>query len=65
MQAEEERGDHAEIAAAAAHRPEEVRVLLDAGGDEVAVRQHDVHFEQVVDGEAALACEVAEPAAER
>ena len=38
---------------------------LGAGGDEAAVGQHHVGFEQVVDRQAALAREVAEPAAER
>ncbi len=36
-----------------------------ARGEEGAVRQYDVYLEQVVDGEAALAGEVAEPTAER
>ena len=64
MQPEEERGDDAEVAAAAAQRPEEIGVLRLAGGDEAAVGQHHVGLEQVVDGQAELAGEVAEPAAE-
>ena len=55
MQPERERGDHAEVAAAAAHRPEQVGVLLGAGRDEAAVGQHHVGRQQVVDGQAVLA----------
>ena len=55
VQLEEEAGDDAEIAAAAAQRPEQVGVLLLAGGDEAAVGQHDVGLEQIVDGQAVLA----------
>ncbi len=65
MEPEEERGDDAEVAAAAAHRPEQVRVLVRAGRHEPPVGQHDVGLEQVVDGQAALAGQVAEAAAER
>ena len=64
MQPEEERGDDAEVAAAAANRPEEVGVLVCAGRHEAAVGQHHVGFEQVVDRQTALAGQVAEAAAE-
>ena len=40
-------------------------MLLGVRRDEAAVGQHHVHFEQVVDGQAVAAREVAEPAAER
>ena len=53
--AEQERRHDAEVAAAAADRPEEVGVLLRARRDEPAVREHHVHAEQVVDREAVLA----------
>ena len=42
VQAEHERGDDAEVAAAAADRPEEVGVLVGAGADALAVGEHDV-----------------------
>ena len=64
VQPEEERGDDAEVAAAAAQRPEEIGVLRLAGGDEAAVGEHDVGLEQIVDGQPELAREVAQPAAE-
>ena len=62
---EQEAGDHAEIAAAAAQRPEEIRILRRAGGDETAVRQHHVGLEQIVDGQPVLPGQVAGAAAER
>ena len=62
---EQEARDHAEIAAAAAQRPEQVRVLLRARGDETAVGEHHVGLEQIVDGQPVLARQVAGPAAER
>ncbi len=65
MHPEQERGDDAEVAAAAANRPEQIGVLLGIGGHEPAVGQHDVDLEDVVDGQAAAAGEMAEPAAER
>ncbi len=64
VQAEEEGGDDAEVAPAAAHRPEEVGMLVRAGDDEAAVRQNHVDGEEVVDGEAVGAGEVAEAPAE-
>ena len=60
-----ERGHHAEVAAAAPQRPEQIRLGLLAAGDQLAVRRHHVGFEQVVDGEAAASRQVAHPAAER
>ncbi len=64
VEPEEERGDDAEVAAAAAQGPEEVRVLGRAGRHEPPVGQHDVGFEEVVDRQAAGAGQVAEAAAE-
>ena len=64
MGLEQEAGDHAEVAAAAAQRPEQVRILLRAGGDEAAVGEHHVGLEQVVDGQPVLAGQVAGAAAE-
>ena len=60
-----ERGHHAEVAAAASHRPEQIRVLVGVGGHEASVCQHHVDFEEVVDGETTLAGEVTDAAAER
>ena len=64
MQAEGERGDDAEVAAAAADRPEQVGVLVGARADALAAGQHELGLEQVVDRQAALAGQVAEAAAE-
>ena len=55
VQLELEAGDHAEVAAAAADRPEQVGVLVGAGAHRLAVGGHDVGGEQVVDGHAELA----------
>ena len=65
MQLEIERGRDAEIAAAAAQAPEQILVLLRAGGDEFAVGGHQVDGAHVVAGEAEAAAEAAEAAAER
>jgi hypothetical protein len=48
-----ERGEDAEVSAAAAQAPEQVRVLLRAGMQHVAVGDHDVDRKQVVAREAA------------
>ena len=53
--------DHAEVAAAAAERPEEIGMLAFAGGDEGAIGQDDVGFEQVVDRESVIAREYPVP----
>ena len=63
--AERERGDDAEVPAAAAQRPEQVGVGVFAGGHEGAVGEHDVGGQQVVHGEAEAAGQVADAAAER
>ena len=41
----------------------QIGVLLLAGGDEAAVGQHDIGLEQIVDGQAVLARQVAVPTA--
>src|SRR5947199_9579215 len=56
--------DHAEIAAAAAQRPQEVGIHLLGGGNECAIRQNNIRLDQVVDGQAVLARQVAMPAAQ-
>ena len=64
VQLELEAGHHAEVAAAAADRPEEIGVLGGAGAAQAAVGGDDVGGEQVVDGHAELAADPAEAAAE-
>ena len=61
MQPEQERGNDAEVAPATTHRPEEILILILAGSNEAAVRQHHIDLQQVVDGETALARQVTEP----
>ena len=61
---EGEGGDDAEVAAASAKRPEQVRVPLGVRGDHGPVGQDDVGGEQAVDGQAELAAQVADPAAQ-
>ena len=63
MQPEQERGDDAEVAAAAADGPEQVGILVGAGAHLLAARQNDLGLEQVVDREPALAGQMAEAAA--
>ena len=63
--AEGERGDDAEVPAAAAQRPEQVGVRAGAGRHERAVGEDHVGGQQVVDGEAEAAGQVADAAAER
>ena len=65
MGAELERGDDAEVAAAAADRPEQVGVLVRARAGLGAVGEDHVRLEQVVDREPVLAAQVPDPAAER
>ena len=65
MELERERGRDAEVAAAAVQRPEQVRVLVRAGGDPRPVGGHQLDRDEVVAGEAVLALQPARPAAER
>ena len=65
MGLEQQRRHDAEVAAAATHRPEQIGVLPGTRGHEPAVSQHDVHGEQVVDGEAALTRQMTDSAAKR
>ena len=62
MEPVDERGHDAEVAAAAADRPEEVRVLVGARPQQLAVGGDDVGGEQVVAGQAVLAVEPADAA---
>ena len=65
MRPERELGHDAEVAAAAADRPEEVGVLVRARGDLRAVGEDHLRREQVVDRQAVTAREIAVAAAER
>ncbi len=65
VEPELEAGDDAEVAAAAAQRPEQVGVLGLAGGDGPPVGEDDVGREQVVAGEPVLPAQPADAAAER
>jgi len=65
MQPVLERRHHPEVAAASAHRPEEVLVVLGVRGHEAPVGEHHVDAQEVVEGEAVGARQVADPSAER
>ena len=65
VEPELELGDDAEVAAAPAQRPEELRVLVRARLDPLAVRQDDLGGEQVVDREPVTARQMPDAAAER
>ena len=65
VQPEHERRDDAEVAAAAADRPEQVGVLGRARVRARSVRQDDLGLEHVVDREPVPAAQIADPAAER
>ena len=65
VQLQLERGDHAEIAAAAPERPEEVGVLALARTHEPAVCGDEVGRDEIVRGQAELAAGPAEAAAQR
>ena len=60
-----ERGHDAEVAAAAAQRPEQIGMLARAGVHLRAIGQHHVGADQVVDREPEAARQVADAAAER
>ena len=60
-----ELGDDSEVPAAAAETPEQVRILVGARLDELAVGRHHVHRDELVDRQAVLALNPADPAAER
>jgi hypothetical protein len=62
---EGEPGDDAEVAAAAAQRPEELGVGFGIDLDDLAAGQDELERDEVVAGETVLAGEPADPAAER
>ena len=63
--AEGEAGDDAEVAAAAAQRPEQLGVGVGVDLDDLAAGQDELEGDEVVAGQAVLAGEPADPAAER
>ena len=65
MEPELEAGHHAEVAAAAADRPEQVRVPFVVDLEDRPVRGHDLGGQQAVDRQPVLADEVADAAARR
>ena len=65
VELEDEAGDDAEVAAAAADRPEQVGVAILAGDDDPAVGGDDLDRDEAVDRQAVLADEPADPATER
>ena len=64
MQLECERRDDAKIAAAAAERPEQIRIFVGVSFHKFAVRQDNVGREQIIDAQAAFAGEMADAAAQ-
>ena len=64
LELELQRGDDAEVAAATAQPPEELGVAVGAGAHEAAVGGHDVGAHEVVAGQALLAHEPADAAAQ-
>ena len=62
MQAELEVDHHTEIPAAAAQRPEQIRILSLAGMHETAIGRHHVGAHEIVAGQAVPAPEPADAA---
>ena len=52
MWSAQERGDDTKVAVAASDHPEKVGVFVSVGGDPPSLRQHHIHGEQIVHGEA-------------
>jgi hypothetical protein len=65
VQAQLERGDHAEAPAAAAQRPQQLRVLVLRRAHQPAIGGDELRRDEVVAGEAVLALQPAGAAAER
>ena len=64
MQLERERCDDAKIAAAAAERPEQIRIFVGIRFYKFAVRQDNVGGEQIIDAQSAFAGEMTDAAAQ-
>ncbi|MDQ0692394.1 hypothetical protein [Arthrobacter sp. W4I7] len=62
--AEGKGGHHAEVSAAAAHSPEQLRVLLGAGADMLPGGSDHLHSVQVVQAQASAPGQPAHPAAQ-
>ena len=62
---EREPGHHAEVAAPATQRPEQVGVLLGRGRHHLAAGEHDLQFDELVAGKSVFAREPADATAER
>ena len=60
-----EAGHDAEIAAAAAQRPEQIRILARARSHQPPVGEHHVGRDEMVDRQAEAAAQIADAAAER
>jgi hypothetical protein len=58
MQLELEGSNHTKVPAAAAQRPEQVRIFVGARRNELPVGQYDVRSQQIVDGEAVPARQI-------
>jgi hypothetical protein len=65
VQREPERSDHPEVAAAAAQRPEQIRVFVGRRADDAALGCDDLGGQQVVDSEPVFAHEPPDPTTER
>ena len=63
--AELERGDHPEVAAATANRPEQVGVFVGARRHDVSRGEHDLGGDEIVDRHPVAAHQPGEPAAQR
>ncbi len=64
MQSEPERGDDAEVAAAASQRPEQIRMVVGGRADDAALGDDHLGSQQIVDDEPVFAHEEADAAAE-
>ena len=65
MEPDLERDHNPEVSAPTAKRPEQIRVLLLARANELAVRQHHLGGEKIVESETVLPSEPSAPASER
>ena len=65
MGLELERSDDPEIAAAASNRPEEIGMVIGAGGDKRTIRGDDIRGDDIVGGQAECPADVPETATQR
>ena len=64
MELEKERGHDPEVAATSTDRPEEIRMALSIGRDQLSRCKYDICLEQAVDRQAVAATQIADAAAE-